>query len=48
MKAPDYSNLTTENHPRVMYTDADFAAISQAVAEGTNPTLAFSSVDFSA
>ncbi len=39
VKAPDYSNLVAENHPRVIYTDADFEAIAHEVAEGTNPYL---------
>ncbi len=37
--APDYSGLTAENHPRVIYTNDDFAMLVQQVEEGPNPYL---------
>ena len=39
---PDYSRLTAENHPRIIFTDKDFAAISEKVASGADET--FSSI----
>lgn len=33
---PDYSLLTAENHPRVIFTDEEFTALSELAASGAN------------
>ena len=35
----DYSGLTTENHPRIIMTDADVAVIKEKLAAGTDENL---------
>lgn len=37
--SPDYSRLTADNHPRVIFTDADFENIASEVTAGTNTAL---------
>lgn len=37
--SPDYTRLTADNHPRVIFTDADFESIAETVKAGTNTAL---------
>ena len=36
---PDYSGLTTKNHPRLFITDSDLKVMRRQIANGTNPYL---------
>lgn len=36
---PDYSGLTSKNHPRLFITDADMKVMRRQIANGTNPYL---------
>lgn len=39
---PDYSRLTADNHPRIIFTDEDFAAIKEKISAGADD--AFNSI----
>ena len=36
---PNYAKLTASRHPRMLFTQADFDGVKDAVAAGTNPAL---------